>query len=144
MIKYVTVLFRRAGLSREEFSRYWKNTHAPVLKEIPGLSGGTFRTMRWRTSKETSRLTTGSANSPSTAWRPCKKGLPVRKVKRLLPTSLSSIHRSPHPRHRTRSENSCPSSLSVLERSQPATRRAAESHELSDRLRAARSCFSTR
>jgi len=23
----------------KEFSRYWKNTHAPVLKEIPGLRG---------------------------------------------------------------------------------------------------------
>jgi uncharacterized protein (TIGR02118 family) len=39
MIKYVTVLFRRAGMSREEFSSYWKNTHAPILKEIPGLKG---------------------------------------------------------------------------------------------------------
>ena len=39
MIKYVTVLSRRAGMSREEFSNYWKNTHAPILKEIPGLRG---------------------------------------------------------------------------------------------------------
>ena len=29
MVKYVTLLFRRARMSREEFSRYWKNTHAP-------------------------------------------------------------------------------------------------------------------
>ncbi len=39
MIKYVTVLFRRAGMSREEFRSYWKYTHAPILKEIPGLRG---------------------------------------------------------------------------------------------------------
>jgi uncharacterized protein (TIGR02118 family) len=39
MIKYVTVLFRRAGMSREECSSYWRNTHAPILKEIPGLRG---------------------------------------------------------------------------------------------------------
>jgi uncharacterized protein (TIGR02118 family) len=39
MIKYVTVLSRRAGISREEFSNYWKNTHALILKEIPGLMG---------------------------------------------------------------------------------------------------------
>jgi uncharacterized protein (TIGR02118 family) len=39
MIKYVTVLSRRAGMSREEYSNYWKNTHAPILKEIPGLMG---------------------------------------------------------------------------------------------------------
>jgi hypothetical protein len=31
MIKYVTVLSRRAGTSREEFSSYWKTTHAPIL-----------------------------------------------------------------------------------------------------------------
>jgi uncharacterized protein (TIGR02118 family) len=39
MIKYVTVLFRRPGMSREDFSSYWKNTHAPILKDIPGLRG---------------------------------------------------------------------------------------------------------
>ena len=39
MIKYVTVLFRKEGMSREEFSRYWKDTHAAILKEIPGLKG---------------------------------------------------------------------------------------------------------
>ena len=39
MIKYVTVLFRKAGMSREEFSSYWKNTHAPILQQIPGLRG---------------------------------------------------------------------------------------------------------
>ena len=39
MIKYITVLSRRAGMSREEYSNYWKNTHAPILKEIPGLMG---------------------------------------------------------------------------------------------------------
>jgi uncharacterized protein (TIGR02118 family) len=39
MIKYVTVLFRRAGMSREAFSSYWKTTHAPILKKIPGLRG---------------------------------------------------------------------------------------------------------
>jgi len=37
MIKYVTVLFSRAGMSREEFRSYWKYTHVPILKEIPGL-----------------------------------------------------------------------------------------------------------
>jgi uncharacterized protein (TIGR02118 family) len=39
MIKYVTVLSRREGMSREEFSNYWKNTHAPILQQIPGLRG---------------------------------------------------------------------------------------------------------
>jgi uncharacterized protein (TIGR02118 family) len=39
MIKYVTVLFRRAGMSREAFRNCWRNTHAPVLKEMPGPRG---------------------------------------------------------------------------------------------------------
>jgi uncharacterized protein (TIGR02118 family) len=39
MIKYVTVLSKREGMSREEFSNYWKNTHAPILQQIPGLRG---------------------------------------------------------------------------------------------------------
>ncbi len=39
MIKYVTVLSRRARMSREAFSGYWKNTHAPTLQQIPGLRG---------------------------------------------------------------------------------------------------------
>jgi uncharacterized protein (TIGR02118 family) len=38
-IKYVTVLLSRAGMSREEFRNYWRNTHAPILKEISGLRG---------------------------------------------------------------------------------------------------------
>ncbi len=75
MIKYVTVLSRRAGMGREEFSSYWKNTHAPP------------------TPKETSRPTTGSANSTSTAWKPCKRGLAARKVRRLLPISPTSATR---------------------------------------------------
>jgi uncharacterized protein (TIGR02118 family) len=39
MIKYITVLSRRAGTSREEFSSYWRDTHAPILQQIPGLRG---------------------------------------------------------------------------------------------------------
>lgn len=39
MIKYITVLFRKEGMSREEFSSYWKDTHAPILRQIPGLKG---------------------------------------------------------------------------------------------------------
>jgi uncharacterized protein (TIGR02118 family) len=39
MIKYITVLFRKEGMSRKEFSSFWKDTHAPILKQIPGLKG---------------------------------------------------------------------------------------------------------
>ncbi len=37
MIKYITVLFREEGMSRKEFSRYWKDIDAAILKEIPRL-----------------------------------------------------------------------------------------------------------
>jgi uncharacterized protein (TIGR02118 family) len=33
MIKLVFVLHRREGLSREEFQRYWRETHAPLVAE---------------------------------------------------------------------------------------------------------------
>jgi uncharacterized protein (TIGR02118 family) len=37
MTKVVYVLFKKAGMSREEFRGYWKETHAPIAKEMPGL-----------------------------------------------------------------------------------------------------------
>jgi uncharacterized protein (TIGR02118 family) len=37
MIKVVYVMFKKAGMSREEFRGYWKDTHAPIVKEMPGL-----------------------------------------------------------------------------------------------------------
>jgi uncharacterized protein (TIGR02118 family) len=39
MIKYVTVLVRKQTMSREEFDRYWKTSHAPILQDIRGLKG---------------------------------------------------------------------------------------------------------
>jgi hypothetical protein len=99
MIKYITVLSRRAGMSREEVSSYWKNTHAPILQQIPGLRGY-VQNHALVDPKETSRLTTGSANSSLTAWRPCKRGLAAQKAGLLLPTSPTSATRG----------NSCASS----------------------------------
>ena len=39
MIKYVGVLKRKNGLTREEFSQHWKETHGPLFlsKNVPGL-----------------------------------------------------------------------------------------------------------
>lgn len=37
MIKVIFLVHRRSGLSREEFRRYWKETHAPIASKIPGL-----------------------------------------------------------------------------------------------------------
>jgi uncharacterized protein (TIGR02118 family) len=38
MMKVVYVMFKKEGMSREEFRSYWKDTHAPVAKEMPGLT----------------------------------------------------------------------------------------------------------
>ena len=38
MIKLILTLKRKPGLTQEEFSRYWKETHAPLaLEHSPGL-----------------------------------------------------------------------------------------------------------
>jgi uncharacterized protein (TIGR02118 family) len=38
LIKSIALAYRRTGMSEEEFSRYWKNVHAPLAKRvIPGM-----------------------------------------------------------------------------------------------------------
>jgi uncharacterized protein (TIGR02118 family) len=37
MIARLAILYRRPDLTREEFQTYWKNTHAPLARDIPGL-----------------------------------------------------------------------------------------------------------
>ncbi len=37
MIKVTYVVFKKPDMSREEFSRYWRDTHAPLAKKVPGL-----------------------------------------------------------------------------------------------------------
>ena len=37
MIKVVSVLQRKPGLSVEDFQRYWLNTHAAIVSKLPGL-----------------------------------------------------------------------------------------------------------
>lgn len=37
MIKLVYCITRRAGMSVEEFSRYWQEVHGPIGRRIPGL-----------------------------------------------------------------------------------------------------------
>ena len=31
------VLYERAGMPREEALRYWRETHGPIVKKVPGL-----------------------------------------------------------------------------------------------------------
>ena len=37
MIKLVYCITRRPGMTREEFSRYWREVHGPIGRRIPGL-----------------------------------------------------------------------------------------------------------
>ncbi len=37
MIKVMLVMHRRSDMSREEFSEYWRGTHASIAKEWPGV-----------------------------------------------------------------------------------------------------------
>ena len=39
MLKLVFCLRRRAGLSREEFQRYWRETHAPLVRSHAAALG---------------------------------------------------------------------------------------------------------
>jgi hypothetical protein len=37
MVKFFFILRRKPGLSAEEFHRYWKNVHGPIVSRLPGL-----------------------------------------------------------------------------------------------------------
>jgi uncharacterized protein (TIGR02118 family) len=37
MIKLVYCITRRPGMTREEFSQYWREVHGPIGRRIPGL-----------------------------------------------------------------------------------------------------------
>ncbi len=37
MLKVMLLVHRREGMSLEEFRRYWRESHAPLLLQLPGL-----------------------------------------------------------------------------------------------------------
>lgn len=37
MVKMVVLLVRKESLSREEFTRYWEEEHAPLVEELPNV-----------------------------------------------------------------------------------------------------------
>ena len=37
MVKLIYVITRKAGLSVEDFQRYWRETHGPIAARIPGV-----------------------------------------------------------------------------------------------------------
>lgn len=39
MIKSISFLARRPGLSAEEFQRHWQEVHAPMWRDVPGVRG---------------------------------------------------------------------------------------------------------
>ena len=77
MVKLIYIITPKTGLTREEFERYWLETHAPIVKEIPHLeryvinvfrprSDGTSPAIggvaeQWFASAETMRAAFGTA-----------------------------------------------------------------------------------
>jgi uncharacterized protein (TIGR02118 family) len=37
MVKVMLLLYRRPGMSRDEFRRHWHEQHRPLLERLPGL-----------------------------------------------------------------------------------------------------------
>jgi uncharacterized protein (TIGR02118 family) len=37
MLKLMILLHRREGMSVEDFRRYWRESHSPLLRQLPGL-----------------------------------------------------------------------------------------------------------
>ncbi|MCL6596889.1 MAG: EthD family reductase [Firmicutes bacterium] len=37
MYSVMFVLYRKAGMTHEEFTSYWREVHAPLVAELPGL-----------------------------------------------------------------------------------------------------------
>ena len=37
MIQEIVLLRRRPGMGRDEFRRYWRETHGPLAAKLPGL-----------------------------------------------------------------------------------------------------------
>lgn len=37
MLKLFFILRRKPGMSREDFLDYWENTHAPLVRQVPGM-----------------------------------------------------------------------------------------------------------
>lgn len=42
MIKRVSLLRRRSGMSREEFFAHWTGPHAEIVRQLPGIRGLRF------------------------------------------------------------------------------------------------------
>lgn len=38
MLKLFFILRRKPGMSKQEFSDYWKNVHAPLVRKLPGIT----------------------------------------------------------------------------------------------------------
>jgi uncharacterized protein (TIGR02118 family) len=48
MVKLVYIITPKPGMSRDGFQRYWLETHAPIVKEIPHLERYVINVFRLR------------------------------------------------------------------------------------------------
>jgi uncharacterized protein (TIGR02118 family) len=46
MIKRITLVKRREGMSPEDFTRHWTTTHAELAKRLPGIRGCRINVVR--------------------------------------------------------------------------------------------------
>lgn len=78
MITMIVFVRRKAGLSREEFTRYWHDRHAPLVLDTPEFMRHVRRYVQYHSAPGHAAAgslfgdisaTTGSARSGSTAAR---------------------------------------------------------------------------
>jgi hypothetical protein len=92
MVKLMYIITPKPGMSRDEFQRYWLQTHAPIVMDIPQLERYVINVFRPR-SDATSRAIGGVASNGSPPWRRCGQRLARRppsargQTSRILPRS---------------------------------------------------------
>ena len=64
MIKLIYCITRRSDLSSEEFSRYWREVHAPIGARIPGLR----RLVQSHVTAESSQIRTPDYDGVAELW----------------------------------------------------------------------------
>ena len=88
MVKYIICATRKAGLSHEEFSAYWRNHHGPLVRSVPEFARYVRKYVQCHLVKGASRwgteaLTMGWRNCGLTAWRIWKRPSASRGIWRL-------------------------------------------------------------
>ena len=109
MIKFVGVVWRKPGMSREDFLHHWQTNHAEVVKKLPGLRKYVQGPAVTRAGREP--VIDGSPSCGSTTSRPSgapgdhRPARPCAKTKGASSTSNAATPSGP--RIITSARNSC-------------------------------------